>query len=69
MQLAIAILLVIIFPLLVDVITILYIFKNQKISQSKKLLWILLVCLLPMIGAIGYFMYLKSSQNMNLKKH
>lgn len=69
MQLAIAILLVIIFPLLVDVITILYIFKNQKISQSKKLLWILLVCLLPMIGAMWYFMYLKSTQNMNLKKH
>jgi|GEM_PF-5123150 len=59
MQFTIAVLLVIIFPLLVDIVTVLYIIKNINFSQSKKLLWIFIVCLFPIIGAIAYFTHLK----------
>ncbi|TAH02507.1 MAG: hypothetical protein EAZ15_05020 [Sphingobacteriales bacterium] len=59
MQFTLAVLLVIIFPLLVDVVTIIYIFKNNQLSQLKKILWFSIVCLLPIFGAMGYFMYVK----------
>ncbi len=55
MQFTFAVLLVVIFPLLVDVVTILYIFKNNQLSQLKKVLWFSIVCLLPIFGAMAYF--------------
>lgn len=59
MQFTLAVLLVVIFPLLVDFVTIFYIFKNNKFSQLKKVLWFSIVCLLPIFGALAYFMYVK----------
>jgi hypothetical protein len=55
MQFTVAVLLIILFPIIVDIIIILDIFKNDKLNNSKKLLWICLVCLFPIWGAIIYF--------------
>lgn len=49
------------FPLLVSVLAVKDIFKNKKLSNSKKLLWITVVILIPLIGAIIYFFFAKSN--------
>lgn len=63
MQFALAVLLVVMFPLLVDVVTIFYIFKNQQLNPTKKVIWFAIVCLLPILGAFGYFAYIKFAKN------
>lgn len=45
------------FPLLVAVITAKDIFINQNLSSNVKLLWLTVVILIPLIGAIGYFFW------------
>jgi hypothetical protein len=59
MQFTTAVLLVVIFPILVDILTINYIFKNPRFTINKKIGWIVLVCLLPIFGAMSYFAFQK----------
>lgn len=59
MQFTVAVLLVIIFPLLVDILTITYIFKNSRLTLANKIGWIIWVCFLPIFGAVSYFAYQK----------
>lgn len=49
------------FPLLVAVITVKHIFYNDKLADSHKLLWVTIVILLPLFGAIIYYFAGKKS--------
>ncbi|HTN20562.1 MAG TPA: PLD nuclease N-terminal domain-containing protein [Pelobium sp.] len=50
------------FPLVVAVLTVKDIFENNKLHQSEKLMWIAVVILLPLLGAIVYFFFGKKKQ-------
>jgi hypothetical protein len=50
------------FPLVVAVLTVKDIFENNKLHQSEKLMWIAVVILLPLLGAIIYFFFGKKKQ-------
>jgi hypothetical protein len=50
------------FPLVVAVLTVKDIFENTKLHQSEKLMWIAVVILLPLVGAIIYFFFGKKKQ-------
>lgn len=50
------------FPLVVSVLTVKDIFENAKLENSEKLMWIAVVILLPLVGAIIYFFFGKSKQ-------
>ncbi|MDA9555557.1 PLDc N-terminal domain-containing protein [Pelobium sp.] len=48
------------FPLLVSLLAVSDIFKNEKLSNQAKLLWIVISILIPLFGAIAYFFFGKS---------
>ncbi|MFC5283701.1 PLDc N-terminal domain-containing protein [Pedobacter alpinus] len=50
------------FPLVVSVLTIKDVFENSLLDNSKKLMWIATIILLPLLGAIIYFFFGKSKQ-------
>jgi len=50
------------FPLVVAVLTVKDIFENNNLHQSEKLMWIAVVILLPLLGAIIYFFFGKKKQ-------
>ena len=45
------------FPLLVSVLSVKDIFENKQLQNNIKLVWIAVVILLPLIGAIIYFFF------------
>jgi predicted Na+-dependent transporter len=45
------------FPLLVSLLAIKDVFDNQTLGNSKKIIWIVVVVLIPLIGAIIYFFF------------
>jgi predicted Na+-dependent transporter len=45
------------FPLLVSLLAIKDVFDNQALGNSKKIIWIVVVVLIPLIGAIIYFFF------------
>lgn len=50
------------FPLLVSVLTIKDIFENKSLEMNRKLVWIFVVILIPLFGAIVYFFFGKSKK-------
>ncbi|RKD20423.1 hypothetical protein BCY91_02055 [Pelobium manganitolerans] len=50
------------FPLIVSILTVKDIFENEKLHASEKLMWIAVVILLPLLGAIIYFFFSKSKR-------
>lgn len=50
------------FPLLVSVLTIKDIFENKSLEMNRKLIWIFVVILIPLFGAIVYFFFGKSKK-------
>ncbi|WP_017260362.1 PLDc N-terminal domain-containing protein [Pedobacter arcticus] len=50
------------FPLLVALLTVKDIFENKTLENSQKLMWIAVVILLPLAGAIIYFFFGKRKQ-------
>lgn len=50
------------FPLLVSVLTIKDIFENKSLAMNRKLIWIFVVILIPLFGAIVYFFFGKSKK-------
>lgn len=49
------------FPLLVAVITAKDIFFNENLQQNTKLLWVVIVILIPLLGAMAYYLWGKPS--------
>ncbi|KHJ37889.1 hypothetical protein PBAC_19010 [Pedobacter glucosidilyticus] len=47
------------FPLLVALVTAKDIFFNENLSANLKLVWLLIVILIPLLGAIIYFFWAK----------
>ncbi|MBU0697117.1 MAG: PLDc N-terminal domain-containing protein [Bacteroidetes bacterium] len=45
------------FPLLVSLLAIKDVFENETLDKSKKIIWIIIVVLIPLIGAIIYFFF------------
>jgi len=45
------------FPLLVALLTVKDIFENKTLANSQKLMWVAVVVLLPLLGAIIYFFF------------
>jgi hypothetical protein len=45
------------FPLLVSVLSVKDIFENKNFENNEKLMWIAVVILIPLIGAIIYFFF------------
>jgi hypothetical protein len=55
------------FPLLVAVVTAKDIFFNDNLTQNTKLLWVIIVVLIPLLGAMIYYLWGKpAAQNKNL---
>jgi hypothetical protein len=48
------------FPLLVALVTAKDIFFNENLSANLKLVWLLIVILIPLLGAIIYFFWGKA---------
>lgn len=48
------------FPLLVSVLSVKDIFEQKEMENSSKLMWIAVVILIPLMGAIIYFFFGKS---------
>ncbi|MBK0383060.1 PLDc N-terminal domain-containing protein [Pedobacter sp. SD-b] len=44
-------------PLIVSVMAVKDIFENKELSNNTKLIWIVLVILIPLFGAIAYFFF------------
>ncbi len=54
------------FPLLVAVVTAKDIFFNENLPQNTKLLWVVIVILIPLLGAMIYFLWGKpAAKNKN----
>ncbi|MBD3747885.1 MAG: PLDc N-terminal domain-containing protein [Sphingobacteriales bacterium] len=49
-------------PLLVSVLSIKDIFENKSLEMNRKLIWIFVVILIPLFGAIVYFFFGKSKK-------
>lgn len=49
------------FPLLVAVVTAKDIFFNENLTQNSKLLWVIIVILIPLLGAMIYYLWGKPS--------
>ncbi len=45
------------FPLLVSVLAVKDIFENKFLGNQIKLIWIAVVILIPLLGAIAYFFF------------
>ncbi len=45
------------FPLLVSLLAIKDIFENRSLDNNKKIIWIIVVVLIPLVGAIIYFFF------------
>nr|MBC7612532.1 PLDc N-terminal domain-containing protein [Pseudopedobacter sp.] len=45
------------FPLLVSLLAIKDVFENKTLDKSKKIIWIIIVVLIPLVGAIIYFFF------------
>lgn len=45
------------FPLLVSVLSVKDIFENKQLVNNTKLIWIAVVILIPLVGAIIYFFF------------
>lgn len=55
------------FPLIISVITVKDIFYNDNIEMKFKLVWILIVCIIPLLGAMVYYLWGKpNAANKNL---
>lgn len=50
------------FPLVVAVLTVKDIFENKNLEIGEKLMWIAVVILVPLVGAIVYFFFGKRKQ-------
>lgn len=53
------------FPLLVAVVTAKDIFFNENLNQNTKLLWVVIVILIPLLGAIVYYLWGKPLAQKN----
>lgn len=49
--------------LILDIVAIVDAVKNTALDQTKKILWILLIVLLPLIGMILYFILGKNKKS------
>ena len=45
------------FPLLVSLLAIKDVFENKTLDKSKKIIWVVIVVLIPLVGAIIYFFF------------
>ncbi|MEO5911281.1 MAG: PLDc N-terminal domain-containing protein [Pelobium sp.] len=50
------------FPLIVSLLTVKDIFENKQLENNIKLIWILVVILIPLVGAIAYFFFGKPKE-------
>ncbi len=45
------------FPLLVSVLAVKDVFRNRLLSNNYKLIWIIIVIMIPLLGALVYFFF------------
>lgn len=53
------------FPLLVAVVTCKDVFFNENMPQNTKLLWVIIVILIPLLGAMLYYLWGKPNSLKN----
>lgn len=48
------------FPLIVSLLAVKDIFENKQLENNIKLIWIVVVIIIPLLGAIAYFFFGKT---------
>ena len=51
------------FPLMVALVTAKDIFYNEHLSQNNKLLWVIIVIIIPLLGPLGYYFWGRNMRN------